>query len=511
MKKLKDILKDKRDASTSGITDPGQLGQYSATNLTKESSGLDSYLSSKGINPKFISRNTKIGHSKSTEFQKWKKDHMNEDMAKGKSAGDARSKEVDSPTAQRQNELKKASNHNTIKPVHAAPMMKKEGSQTTAITPESVQIDELSAKKLYDYIDKASKDPKHDKGVIKATGKYLKTQEEVDMVNEDTQVHGQRHYVLSPRDGDYRVFHQYHSYTQKADGSKSGWSSSDQQVTDKQEHRHGGVVQVGNIVKHKTAAEAHAKAAKLNHEAGIPNPTHTHRINDKIISKSKIYHGMDSHPSTHEYVEPPKNVKEEFEEINEISKKTLGSYVKAAHQDVVDRASSSSFKSGAAGDKYNKADDSAKEIHRKVGIQKAITRLSKEDTLDPKAATQSSADGTTLGDADDWRNKLSKTARRIKEIYKSKRVVKEELYDHEKADKSVETYGKKPKHEKGDDKDSKGEKKPQAAAIVTGGTTLTGETRDDIEIDPMMRNRPGQPDVTKKDDKKKDDKKEEKK
>jgi hypothetical protein len=40
---------------------------------------------------------------------------------------------------------------------------------------------------------------------------------------------------------------------------------------------------------------------------------------------------------------------------------------------------------------------------------------------------------------------------------------------------------------------------------MSGGTTLTGEKRDTVEIDPMMRNRPGQPDVTKKDDKKKDD------
>ena len=89
-------------------------------------------------------------------------------------------------------------------------------------------------------------------------------------------------------------------------------------------------------------------------------------------------------------------------------------------------------------------------------------------------------------------------------------MVKEELYDHEKEDKSVATYGKKPKFDKAE-KDEGGEKKPSAAATMTGGTTLTGSPRDDIEIDPMMRNRPGQPDVTKKDDKKKDDKKKEEK
>jgi hypothetical protein len=108
---------------------------------------------------------------------------------------------------------------------------------------------------------------------------------------------------------------------------------------------------------------------------------------------------------------------------------------------------------------------------------------------------------------------MSKSARMIKALYKSKRMVKEDLYDHEKEDKSVATYGKKPKFDKSE-KDDGGENKPNAAATLTGGTTLTGEKRDDVEIDPMMRVRPGQPDPFKKDDKKKDgkdSKKEEKK
>jgi hypothetical protein len=104
---------------------------------------------------------------------------------------------------------------------------------------------------------------------------------------------------------------------------------------------------------------------------------------------------------------------------------------------------------------------------------------------------------------------MSKSARMIKSLYKRKGVVKEDTYDHEKEDKSVATYGKKPKFDKAE-KDEGGEKKPTAAATLTGGTTLTGEKRDDVEIDPMMRNRPGQPEVGKKDDKK-DGKKEDKK
>jgi hypothetical protein len=80
---------------------------------------------------------------------------------------------------------------------------------------------------------------------------------------------------------------------------------------------------------------------------------------------------------------------------------------------------------------------------------------------------------------------MSKSARIIKSIYKRKGM-KEEIYDHEKADKSVATYGKKPKIQTTGDSTME---KPQAAAIMTGGTTLTGEKRDTIEIDPMMKMR----------------------
>jgi len=141
-----------------------------------------------------------------------------------------------------------------------------------------------------------------------------------------------------------------------------------------------------------------------------------------------------------------------------------------------------------------------------------LVRVVSEDTFqDPQAATQTVSDGANSpNDLSEKRRQLSKSARIIKSIYKKQRVA-EEMFDGEKEDKSVQTYGKKPKFEKADKDSEKGEKKPTAAAVLSGGTTLTGEKRDDVEIDPMMRNRPGQPDVTKKDEKDKDKKKEEKK
>lgn len=63
--------------------------------------------------------------------------------------------------------------------------------------------------------------------------------------------------------------------------------------------------------------------------------------------------------------------------VDEISKPTLARYVKAAGKDIEQRASSQSFKSGQAGDKYNKADPTHKDTRREKGIDRALGRLSK--------------------------------------------------------------------------------------------------------------------------------------
>jgi hypothetical protein len=139
-------------------------------------------------------------------------------------------------------------------------------------------------------------------------------------------------------------------------------------------------------------------------------------------------------------------------------------------------------------------------------IHKAIMRFrGKERAQDRIHSDEMKKMRDRLGLKSESFSKLSKTAQFIKTIYQ------EAMYDHEKEDKSIQTYGKKPKMEKGDDKENMGEKKPEARATLTGGTTLTGEKRDMIELDPMMRNRPGQPDLTKKKDDKKDGGKEDKK
>ena len=115
-------------------------------------------------------------------------------------------------------------------------------------------------------------------------------------------------------------------------------------------------------------------------------------------------------------------------------------------------------------------------------------KVDEDKFQDSYAATQTV--GSEISD-DVKQKERSKSARMIKALYKKHRV-SEETYDHEKEDKSVATYGKKPKMQKVDGVDNLGENKPKAAAILSGGKTMTGQTRDTVEIDPMMRGRPDQ-------------------
>jgi len=52
------------------------VGESSETDL------LARYLNSRGINPKFVTKDVKISHSKSDEFRKWKNDHITEAVDK---------------------------------------------------------------------------------------------------------------------------------------------------------------------------------------------------------------------------------------------------------------------------------------------------------------------------------------------------------------------------------------------------------------------------------------------
>ena len=86
------------------------------------------------------------------------------------------------------------------------------------------------------------------------------------------------------------------------------------------------------------------------------------------------------------------NPKAQETNLPEISKPTLGRYIKAAGKDIEQRASSQSFKSGQAGDKYNKADVTHQDIRREKGIDRALSKLTREQQGMEEALTVQSDD-----------------------------------------------------------------------------------------------------------------------
>jgi hypothetical protein len=203
---------------------------------------------------------------------------------------------------------------------------------------------------------------------------------------------------------------------------------------------------------------------------------------------------------------------EESEQIDELNKDTLYSYAKKSEKDQGDQ-----FDKIGKGirDKDPKSANAAsrKFTRRSIGQNNAEKRLNSESLEIPELQLSELTSNllaryktraSVAAKAADQAGNYKTGDKRFKGILKATTkqfdndlkkhnqsdVRKEEIEDWEKEDKSVATYGKKPKFKTIDPKDSFGDNKPQAAAILTGGKTLTGTIRDTIEIDPVMRRKP---------------------
>jgi hypothetical protein len=101
---------------------------------------------------------------------------------------------------------------------------------------------------------------------------------------------------------------------------------------------------------------------------------------DKKASLSKIPGRAEAFKRAVEYAKANPNMKkEEVESIDELSKKTLGSYAKKATDDV----SYHSFDAGQRSDRDpERLKTDKKAMSRQAGVNKAIDRLAKEDTDD---------------------------------------------------------------------------------------------------------------------------------
>jgi len=492
--KLKSIIKKPADKETFG-TNPKD--PWSAKAGINEGS-LETYLKSKGINPEYVSKDQKIAYAKSMTYIKWKAEHQFEEVI------------PESMTTEPSLTQKKKSSHQSSLSAHKeiktprGPGSHNEGkgSQMTALTPESVstEIHGEAKKPKPSALDKfrkasAEREKKHSDiekksgGMTSAIDRLQKhmNKEEIEPIDEVSK--------------DYS-FHRAKERHHEKEGDKLMAKAKS----------FGAYAHPTGISARKQAEKHYAKAD--DHRAAWKE------LGSKPLGEEDISE-LDEANITHAaHFDDPKTGK--WASMALLTAKNDQDAVAQAH-DLLRTDAYRNFKLSAVEKHEPIKNIKMKEEVSQSKVTKFHTKLDKlvhstfgkrknEDVGDPKAAVN--ADGQPnpqLEPVSEKKKQMSKSARMIKALYKKKGVVKEDTYDHEKEDKSVATYGKKPKEEKADKDDSKGENKPQAALTLTGGKTLTGTERDTVEIDPMMRNRPGQPDVTKKDDKKKDDKKEDKK
>ena len=437
-------------------------------NITEDAI-LDKYLLSRGINPKFATKDQKVSHSKTTQFITWKNYHMNEAVDKKDTVTldipllirvlelareDIRTdmdlhRVVEKLINIRKKGMLTMKDYNYISKIHeeimphlsenhiAIAMGKMLDDEGSMIMNQLDDIDRCS-KMIRDYVGKdyEKQMPAWVQSKVTLAADYINTvgtylmskNEEVESIDEISTDGYHKAAVKSRMDAAVKV------------ASSMG---QDKQARTKLDARNAGLKRLGD----RTSAEM--KKANSGPQKPIPS---THDGNDRGYGKGRY----------------------------------MGDSVE--HDESLIEAQSAAVR-------FQKALEAAKKKREEEAARNA-DNVKRALTPKPVQEADCSCDDMPAQDKNKKLIQMSKSARMIKSIYK-KQGVKEETYDHEKEDKSVSSYGKKPKIETAKKEASFGEKVPAAAAVLKGGTTLTGQTRDTVEIDPTMRKRPG-PDITSK-------------
>ena len=422
-KRIKEIVKNAEPAKGTNA-DPGQLGQYSATNQVNEGD-LNQYLSSRGINPKFVSRETKISHAKSATFQKWKADHKMEEVS------------TDEPLVE-DALLDKFLSSRGINPKYVTKNMKVAHAKSGEFIKwkndhqfESVVTEETDEKDMVCF----------DIPLLIRVLEF--TREEM---SSDIELHNMVERLINMRHDVPLDMTHYDEITKK-------------------------------LVKENHIAIAMGKM--LDDESGMVL-TQIEEL-ERGCAMIRSYIGKDYEKQLPAWVQAKVTLATDY-------MSTVGNYLVSKNEKVNEETKPTAL------EKFRKASAEREAKHKKIeknqskdgsGMTSAIDRLekhmNKEDVFqDPQAATQTVFDNGTSTNDTTVKTHMSKSARLVKSLYK-KFNMKEDTYDWEKDDKNQTSPGKSTKEPK---------EKPDARAILTGGKTLTGDKRDTLEIDPMMKNRP---------------------
>jgi hypothetical protein len=518
-KKLKDILKTNPEPAI-GKVGINPMDPWSAKANISEDGSLSKYLLSRGINPKFVSRDTKISHAKSSAFLKWKQDHQFEEV-----------EHLDEDAL-----LDKFLSSRGINPKFVTRDVKISYAKSGEFTKwkrdhmfEEIQLSEtdqadvicVDIPLMIRLLELAREDVKDDMELHKITERLIEirnngtlTMADYDFIangkakiKEEVQIDEAKKPKLTALDR-WRAAaaerEKKHNDIEKARQEKLHQDPSKVTVPVANTKKDDLTLAIDRLERHLNKEEVE-QIDELNYDTVKSLYNKRRAMRDKPSKKSKEvkvknvstsisrmagYKTTQNQPfdkidkGTH-YELKPKN--EEVEQIDELKKTTVFSWLK--QQPVVPEK-----KPGMSRKAHNQKIKTKSKSWNRALDRLAGYKPTSENTLDPLAATEAPCDGANGGETTDRQRQMSKSARMIKSLYKHLNM-KEDLNDWEKEDKSVQTYGKKPKIAKEEDGASVGDKKPAARIVMSGGKTLTGEKRDTVEIDPLMKSRPNQPDT----------------
>jgi hypothetical protein len=498
--------------------------------IIKEDPSLDRYLLSRGINPKFATKDQKVAHSKTGQFIKWKKDHMLESMTT-----------IHTPAGKKQQALNKSIHVNKEirtdghEHLHSEAVDKKD--TVTLDIPLLIRVLELAREDIktdmdlhrvveklinirtkgmltmkdYNYIAKihedimsqvsseiieeAMKTPKDEKEWEKVaqTRSEIWRRKQVKKIDENhiavamgKELDDEGSMIMNQLDQMERSINMMRDVVKDPKMQVPAWVQSKVTLAADYIETVAGYMSSKNEEVEDVTEGIEDTIAAFNRN----RPSHAQaKVDTRTSAQRKA--DTDKMLANRAAAKPKVTPKPLEKKTPEQSKKDIESQIAksyASHRpgqyvgDSVEHDGTPMVEAKSAALRFQQALQREKSKREEQERKDAESKARAEKLLNPPKPVSESRVSA-----------MSKSARMIKSIYK-KKGMKEETYDHEKEDKSVASYGKKPKVTTIDPKQSMGEKKPDAAAILTGGTTLTGQPRDTVEIDPMMRKRPG-PDI----------------
>ena len=388
MKRLKDIIKQNPEPARgkSGIDPLAPWGAKAGIAEASEQQLLNQFLKSRGINPNFVSTDTKISHSKSGKFLQWKQNHQH---TFGEESILEATDDADVILDQQIDEV----NYDTVKSLYTKRKEMRDGPSKKS---KEVKVKNVGT------------------SISRLAGHKLTQKQPFDKIDKGT------HYELKPKNEEVEQIVEISKKTVKS------WLGQQKPIPEKKPD------------EQRKAFNVRIKKRSKSWDGAIDRLTDRKPTSEEVLDEAKM-------PKTTALDRWRAAADEREKKHNDIEKKRQ----EKLHQDP--------SKVTVPVADTNKDD-----------MTSAIDRLEKHLNKESVQAER------------------TKSARIIKSLYKAKGV-KEETYDWEKDDKA-QSYGKKPKIDKPDGQDNMDQKKPQARAVMVGGTTLTGIKRDTVEIDPLMKN-----------------------